>query len=56
MNSLSKTYVVNFTKVKTPQGTPHVMVIQGVVKLTRSCGEIDQKLWWTCGGLVVDLW
>jgi hypothetical protein len=47
--TLRKVYVVNFAKVKSPQGNT-----TGYGDLR--CGEIDMKLWWTCGGLVVDLW
>jgi len=48
--------VVNLTNVKTPQGKPHVVVIQDVVKLWWVCGGLVVDLWWTCGGDVVGLW
>jgi len=51
--ALRETYVVNFTKVKTPQRTPQVVVIQNVVKLSRSCGGFVVVLWWPCGEVVV---
>ena len=47
--SLIKAYVVNFTNVKTPQGNTTGC---GVSR----CSEVDGKLWWICGGDVVDLW
>jgi len=50
--TLRETYVVNFTKVKTPQRTPQVVVIQDVVKLSRSCGGFVVVLWWSCGVVV----
>ena len=53
---LRKAYVVNLTNVKTPQGTPQVVVIQNVVKLAGSCGGFVVGLWWVCGDDVVGLW